>query len=82
MEDRMAFYGEQYLRQISNAKIEQLKDRGIEPKRKKVMASYANQEKRILQKLLALRDANEGVERCLSDARSIISVLVVRKKRF
>ena len=47
----MAFYGEHYLRQISNALIEQLKDRGIEPKRKKVMESYANQEKRILQKL-------------------------------
>ena len=51
MEDRMAFYGENYLTQLSNALIEQLKDRGIEPKRKKVMASYANQEKRILPKL-------------------------------
>jgi hypothetical protein len=51
MEERMAIYGEQYLRQLTNAMIEQLKDRGIEPQRKKVMASYANQEKRILPKL-------------------------------
>ena len=47
----MAFYGEQYLRQLSNSMIEQLKDRGIEPQRKKAMASYANQEKRISSKL-------------------------------
>ena len=47
----MAFYGENYLRQLSNAKIEQIRDRGIEPKRKKAMESYANQEKRLLLKL-------------------------------
>ena len=51
MEERMAFYGEQYLRQLSNALIGQLKDSGIEPKRKKVMTSYAKQEKRIIPKL-------------------------------
>ena len=51
MEEKMAFYGEQYLRQLSNALIGQLKDRGIEPKQKKAMASYTNQEKRILPKL-------------------------------
>jgi hypothetical protein len=47
----MAIYGEQYLIQLSNALIEQLEDRGIEPKRKKAMASYANQEKCLLLKL-------------------------------
>ena len=39
VEERMAFYGENYLRQINNALIEQIRYRGIEPKRKKVMAS-------------------------------------------
>ena len=47
----MAINGEQYLIQLSNALIEQLEDRGIEPKRKKAMASYANQEKCLLLKL-------------------------------
>ena len=47
MEERMAFYAENYLKQLSEALIENIKDRGIAPLRQKAMISYTNQESQI-----------------------------------
>ena len=53
----MAFYGENYSRQIKDAKINYITKCGIEPLRTKAIKSYANQEKRMLPKLEVLRKA-------------------------